>query len=311
MGTTRTPLFVRKQAGGLFAVEDTSLSTGNRFYVDSATGSDTAGFGSSPDTPCATVDYAIGLCTANKGDIIYVMPGHAETADAAAKPFDLDVAGVSIIGLGVGDKRPTFTLTHADATCTIGAAGCRVSNIRIIGNVSDQKVGMTIEAAATGCQVDHCYFADSATNKDTLIMVSVAADADRLVFCDNQISGTTGGEATEGVKFAGGCDGLVMCRNIIIGDFKTGGCVSLAGAASLNVTIHDNVMVNHDASAGLCIKGHAGMTGSICWNHVAGSKANTETINTVTAAFCAENYGNDVAASTGILTPATATSWSA
>lgn len=296
----------------MFSIEDMGFSTGSRFFANSATGTDAPGYGLSPDSPTASLDYAIGLCTANKGDIVYVMPGHAESTSAAnAELFDLDVAGVSVIGLGVGDKRPTFTLGVATATVVMGAAGCRLSNIIIKGDVSDLAAGLEIEAAATGCTVDHCLWYDTATNKDMLIPVSVAADADRLVFVDNMINGITGGEATEGVKFAGGCDGLIFMRNIVIGDFKTGGCLSLAGAASLNVAIMDNIFVNHDASAGLCIKGHAGLTGSICWNHVAGSKGNTETINTVTAAFCAENYGNDAAATTGILTPATATNWSA
>jgi hypothetical protein len=39
--------------------------------------------GTSPDAPLATIAAAVALCTANRGDTIYVAPGHAETVVAA------------------------------------------------------------------------------------------------------------------------------------------------------------------------------------------------------------------------------------
>ena len=77
-------------------------STGNYFFVHSGTGSD-AYDGKNPKVvdrssgPFATVDYAIGKCTASNGDVVIVMPGHAETLTAAVT---VDVAGVQVIGLG-------------------------------------------------------------------------------------------------------------------------------------------------------------------------------------------------------------------
>lgn len=308
----RTTLAVRKQAGGMFGIEDSGLSTGQRFFVHSGTGTDSVGGGQNPDAPFATVDYAIGQCTASAGDIIYVMPGHAETGSGAAQElFDVDVAGVSIIGLGVGDKRPTFTLTHADATCVLGAAGCRLSNLRFIGNVSDLVAVLDVEAAADGCRIDNCYFADSATNADALIFISVVADADRLVIEDNHFVGVTGGEATNCILFAGGCDGLILRRNIAFGDWKgAAGAIGLAGAASLGILVHDNFVVNQDASAGLVMDLHASTTGGVFRNFAAGSKNNTETITGGEAAFFGLNYGNDAVATSGIITPSTLTAWS-
>lgn len=310
MGNT-SALFTRHQPGGMFCVFDAAQTTGNIFFVHSGTGTDSAGFGQNPDAPFATLDYAIGQCTASKGDVVVVMEGHTETASTDAQElWDIDVAGVTVLGLGVGDKRPTFTLAHANATVVMGAAGCRISNLRIIGNISDLVTGLEVEAAATGCVVDHCYFADSATNKDMLIAIAVEADADRLIVEHNHFVITVGGEATDCIKFAGGSDGSVIRHNIMVGDWKTGGAINNNTAASLGQLIHDNFMVNADASAGLCIKHHASSTGGIFRNFVAGSKANTETISTVTAMHCGENYGNEAAATSGILTPSTATNWS-
>ena len=122
---TRTALYGKNASkGGLFTIEDMGLSTGNRFFVDSGattTGGDTAGHGTSPDAPFLTLDYALSsdVCTASNGDIIYVMPGHAEAIISAAD-IACDLAGVKIIGLGEGSDKPTFTFT----TCsTCGSSG--------------------------------------------------------------------------------------------------------------------------------------------------------------------------------------------
>ena len=91
-----------------------------------AAASDTAGFGRTPDAPFATIDYAVGQCTASQGDIIYVMPGHAEVL-AAAADLALDVIGISVIGLGNGPLQPTVTLGTADtADVDVDAAGITV-----------------------------------------------------------------------------------------------------------------------------------------------------------------------------------------
>src|SRR5690242_14286615 len=79
---------------------------GSVFYVNSVTGSDTANDGRSLDTPYATITKAIAGTTANKGDVIFVMPGHSETRTAA---ITVNKAGIAIIGLGQGLVRPSIT----------------------------------------------------------------------------------------------------------------------------------------------------------------------------------------------------------
>src|SRR3954465_15992314 len=109
----RTALFARKQAGGMFAVVNQSLTTGNIYFVKSGTGSsDAAGYGQNPDAPFATIAYALAQETANQGDRIYVMPGHTE-AIADATTFAAAIAGVQVIGLGAGSARHTGTLGRA------------------------------------------------------------------------------------------------------------------------------------------------------------------------------------------------------
>lgn len=84
--------------------------------------------------PFRTLDFAIGQCTANRGDRIYLMPGHAETYSDATS-LNLDVAGIAIIGLGSGSLRPTFTLDTADtATIPVSAANIMIANCKFVAN---------------------------------------------------------------------------------------------------------------------------------------------------------------------------------
>jgi hypothetical protein len=97
------------------------------FWVDSNTGSD--GNKGTFNSPFATLDYAIGRCTANKGDTIYLAANHLETLTAAGS-VTADVAGISIIGLGDGTNKPTFLFgTATTASFLISAAGVTVKNV--------------------------------------------------------------------------------------------------------------------------------------------------------------------------------------
>src|SRR3954470_14957125 len=67
------------------------------------------------DSPFATVGYAFTQCIANRGDVIMVKAGHAETLiNATAEAVTWSIAGVAVVGLGVGDARPVFTLGSAN-----------------------------------------------------------------------------------------------------------------------------------------------------------------------------------------------------
>ena len=76
--------------------------------------------------PFSTVDYAIGKCTAGRGDIIFVMPGYTETISAAAG-WACDVAGIAIVGLGSGTNKPTLTFSATGSDINISAANVTIS----------------------------------------------------------------------------------------------------------------------------------------------------------------------------------------
>ena len=109
--------------------------------------------------PFSTLDYAIGRCVADRGDVIYVMPGYLQDM-AAADAVDADVAGITIIGLGRGTKVPEFNYSNAAGEFVIGAANVHIENLRFVPSVTGITVGIDIEAAAHYYEVVNCRFTD-------------------------------------------------------------------------------------------------------------------------------------------------------
>jgi hypothetical protein len=111
------------------------------------------GYDGTYNWPFATIDFAIGKCTANHGDIIVVKAGHTESITGAAG-IAADVAGVSIIGLGSGADRPTITFSSTDnsATFTITAASITIENIIGVGNDDALTTGFSV--TGSDCWLD-------------------------------------------------------------------------------------------------------------------------------------------------------------
>ena len=175
------------------------IHPGKVFWVSNATaaaqlkgvrpGSDIAGTPGTFNRPFATVDYAIGRCTASRGDVIVVKPGHAETLSTAAA-ITSDVAGVAIVGLGTGDSRPTFTFDVAAATWSITAANLSFYNVVFVGSLLDPGVTTLLNIAGGA---DHLTF-ESVEMKDasaTLTYITgmtLATGVDNLTINNSKFS---------------------------------------------------------------------------------------------------------------------------
>lgn len=281
-----TALFARHQPGGLFSIYDAMRTTGSYFFVHSGTGTDGAGYGKNPDAPFATIDYAVGKCTASKGDIIIVMPGHAETVSAAGG-LDLDVIGISVIGLGHGTLRPTITLDTANtADIDIDAANIRVENIIFSANFAD--IVAAIDVNADDFTLYRCHFQETATNMNAKIWVQDAAatgsDRISIIECTACLVDAAN---THFVNFAGTGDGHVIRDNILIGDWGTM-CIGGAGVVT-RVTVLNNRISNAASDNDSCINFAAATTGIVMGNLCCGGAAQANGI-TATACAVAENY---------------------
>jgi hypothetical protein len=243
MSDNRTALFSRHQPGGVFSIEDVVDHPGGIWFVDSgcATGADSLGAGKSPDIPFLTLDYAVGRCTANNGDVIYVMPGHTESlgADSAV---DVDQAGITIIGLGSGADRPTFTATAIAGDFKLAAASITIKNLLFLSGI-DATTGL-LEVSGADCKVIDCEIRDSVDQAtDFLITVN---NADRLLIDGLKVIGAAGAGANSAIALDGS-DDCEIKNSFLYGNFAVG-AIDLRTTASARVNIHDNKIWTENAA---------------------------------------------------------------
>lgn len=258
---------------------------GNVFWVDSGIGSN-GNSGKLPTQPFATIDYAVGRCTANNGDIIMVAPGHAEVVSAAGG-LDLDVAGITIIGLGRGATQPTVTLdTATTADVDVDAANITVANIHFRANFAD--IVAAIDVNATDFSLLGCRFTEVATDMNALIWVqdAAAAGSDRITI-EGCHAIALDAANTHFVNFAGTGTGHIIKDNILIGDWGT---MAIGGAGVITAcTIINNMISNAASTSDACINLAATATGVVVGNDCAGAAVQANGI-TATACLISRNY---------------------
>jgi hypothetical protein len=183
------------------------------------------------DAPYSTIDYAIGQCSANRGDIIFVKPGHAETLTAASG-IDLDVAGVAVIGLGVGSNRPTVNITATAGFIDFSAANCSLSNVLVTGGVDAIVKCFLIDAADCYLQVNYRDVTGQCTD-----CVVTTASADRAYIDVNDYDGATAAGTNSGVAIVGG-DHVEIVGRFMDGNFAVGG-IDIRTTATTDLFVHD------------------------------------------------------------------------
>lgn len=152
----------------------TGLGRGKTFYVDSAIA---ATDGTSPESASATIVAATAKCTANQGDTIVVMPGHAETIAAATALTA--VAGITIIGLGQGAQRPTISFsTLTTAAYTLAVANVTIINMRFVSTFADVVTAIALGATSSGFNCLGCFFGDSAVDLNLLSAIKSTSTTD-------------------------------------------------------------------------------------------------------------------------------------
>lgn len=270
----RSPLYWKKAPGGLPAIVDVTKFSGNVYYVDSnaAGKGDTAGYGQEPDKPFATIDFAIGQCTANQGDVILVLPGHAETATA----ITCDVAGVTIVGLGEGTVRPSLTGDAVADVITATADNVRIENIRFV--TPSAAVTALINVAAANARVKRCRFELGANVVDA---VTITADGELPIFEDNEVIVAADGPDSW-LKFEGVVDRPVVRNNLVIGSDGTNafddGVFDFNNVAVTNPMIYDNVFDGADVATTVVANGGSVVGASYGPNVYAGSATSADNV---------------------------------
>lgn len=264
---------------------------GNVFWVDSGAGSD-SGKGTR-ERPFATIDYAIGRCTANNGDIIFVKPGHAETLTGT--DITVDVAGVTVQGLGTGSAMPQLSHNHADAEVSIAADNVTWAGIRHTADVTAVKVAIEIEDGADYCTVRGCVFDVVATTTDEFLVSVRTNDASNFaVIEDNDIDMGLGG-AVAAISFTKDTDGTKVINNRCQGDFSTA-VINGITTLSTKLLIRGNVLINGN-SGGINtepgIELVTGSTGTIADNYIVCNLATKAASVVADTCMLFQNYYNE------------------
>src|SRR3990167_8816329 len=170
-------------------------TTGTYIFVSSTAGSD-SNTGLDKNHPVATLAQGVTLSTASVGDIIILMPGHAETVSTTVTPK----AGTSIVGLGYGRNRPVFTAsTGAIDTFTISANNVMLQNFVIVGAASGvtalieisgtypRFIGMEIQGAAAPTTL--VTFSNAGATRPVLENCIVRAAAGTAVIIAAEVTG--------------------------------------------------------------------------------------------------------------------------
>ena len=214
-----------------------NLYPGAVFWVDSVHGSNGNSKGTF-DRPFGTIDYAIGRCTADHGDLIVAKAGHTEVV-AAAAGLAFDVAGVGVYFLGAGSNKATITFTAAAATMVVSAANVTLIQPRFLTGIDAVAAAINVQAA--DFQMYNAEYYDAAA-KATTIQVLTTSAADRMVIDGYKFfASTTGTAKTDGIKTVAG-DSIVL-RNIDInGDFSTSPINVSTAATKLTL---ENINVNN------------------------------------------------------------------
>lgn len=252
-------------------------SNGDTFFVDSTSGSNSAGgtWGEHWDTPYATVNYAVSKCTTGAGDVILVAAAHTETINSASTAsgnttgeFCIDKGDITILGMGRGTKRPTFTFTTAN---TVGvdivgtSPNVTLANLLFIANYSDIATLVDVAANCFGLTIENCEFRDSSNSLESIIVISLAALIEDVTIRGCKFFNTNNGGCNSAIKTAGDADRLSIYDNWFRGDWNISP-MDLNAAAIYDVLIRDNIINQYANDTGVVIHLDSSSTGAIVNN---------------------------------------------
>lgn len=243
----RNAFYSQQQPGGIFTITDNRFTTGNIWFVNSATGVDDTAHGQNPDAPFKTINYPSTQCVAGNGDFIYVMPGHTEVI-AAAGGITLGVANVTVVGLGTGRNRPTISFSTANTgTLAITAAQVTLQNL-VVDCTGFAAVAAPVKVTGSDCTIQNCDVILANSTNQAVCGVLTTATANRLTVQNCTLRGTNNAGVEAAIIIVGG-DGHILQNNFIIGAFTSGvGGIENKTTACTNTLVYNNIIQNLTAT---------------------------------------------------------------
>lgn len=290
---------------------------GLKLYVGAATLQDTISLQQQGVYVYPTIAGVSGALAAlsgrqNAGDVIYVLPGHTENLAVADAWSGMGSAsGFSVIGLGSGAQRPSFTWTAAASTLLMDQAGFEIANCQLnLCSTAATVVVTPITVSAAGCRIVNCFinWGLSTTVGVGSTLGAISVTGTRFDFIGNEcinldVAGTAGQAIT--LLSLNGADYARIIANRIFGatTATTVGPIHFLTTLSKNTTIMWNYIENLIASSTKAISSAiSGCTGTIAYNQL---RVNSGIVGTTVSANIShslfQNYTNNTVNKNGAL----------
>lgn len=247
-----------------------------------------------------TIQAAVNAASANRGDVVAVMPGYDHSlgrADTWA------TAGVHVIGLGDGLNLPIIRYDTLGATVNVGANNVHISNLRFLSDTLITR-GLDLDTGFAGAHVENCIFDFDSNGSNFITMLRVGQA--RSLIENNEFWAEDTSGCNKGVEILSGYpDYLKVKNNFFYGQFDTvgdstdnAGAIAISdslshdsGDTSLNgLEISGNTIVSTDTAAAVLINlnggavaGDLGVRGIVRNNNLA--SYDTATADTTQVAF--------------------------
>lgn len=277
---------------------------GKTIYVDSVNGNDN-NTGEDPKAALATLAQAIANATASAGDIIVLAPKHAETL-VSAGAINVSKAGLTIVGLGRGAERATFTLgTAATATFQVSAADITIKNV--LFTLTIDSLAKLLDVDSTDLTLEDCEFRsdEGATKAQALVFVELdggAANAvDRATIRRCKFTSLTAG-ANSAIKLAEVADEVTIEDCEIDGDWADAGIHNPTAKILTSLRLSHNVVRNRQTGD------HAIELVSACTGRAVGNHLFGDTLGTIFdpgSLLCVDNWEQDAIDEAGVVSPRT------
>ena len=258
--------------------------------------------------PLSTIDKALSLATASRGDVVVVMPGHSETITTDGG-LDFDKAGVAVIGLGMGSLRPKIVLdSDAAAAITVTAANVVLQNFQIEASFADITNAIDVTAANFWCLENEFIEEDTDLNFLDIIHCSSTTDnnADGLTVIGCKSKAIDDG-INSFINIKADLDGLVCNDNFVNHDNANALAMILCatGKDLTNCEVMRNRYASLKSSGDILIDNDTtANSGIVANNYAVHQDTGTEILVDCDGVGLFENYATGVVTASGYILPA-------
>ena len=175
--------------------------------------------------PFKTIDYTIGRCVKDRGDIIMVMENHSEDI-VVTNGIMLDVDGVSIVGLGQGDTQARVTFSTSAASFDIDCKNWTIENMWFEAIIVSA-TGVFARNDSDDGRIANCRFSVRVSGNNSFINTLSINTSNRIEVVDNHFDSGLATTGSSAIRLGGTSNSIdmIIAGNHITGRYLTA-CVS-------------------------------------------------------------------------------------